>query len=49
MDKTESFEYTRGVLKRIEAEARAEIAAQGGNPYLEKVMDFLSEAYVLKQ
>ncbi|KAI8819363.1 geranylgeranyl pyrophosphate synthase [Fimicolochytrium jonesii] len=42
MKKTNSFEYVRQYLVRIEAEARAEIARLGGNAKLEKYLDILA-------
>ncbi|CAE6418401.1 unnamed protein product [Rhizoctonia solani] len=38
-DKTGTFEYTRGVLKKLDAQTRAEIARLGGNTRLEKFID----------
>ncbi|KAI9034061.1 geranylgeranyl pyrophosphate synthase [Hyaloraphidium curvatum] len=40
-----SFEYTRSYLRRIEKEARDEIARRGGNRELERVIDFLARDY----
>ncbi|KAJ1305969.1 hypothetical protein OPQ81_010684 [Rhizoctonia solani] len=38
-DKTGTFEYTRGVLKKLDAQTRAEVARLGGNKMLEKFID----------
>lgn len=40
-DRTKSFDYTVGVLKKLEGQTRDEIARLGGNPGLEKIMDIL--------
>jgi geranylgeranyl diphosphate synthase type 3 len=40
-DRTKSFEYTLGVLKKLEAQTRAEIHRLGGNEALEKIIDLL--------
>ncbi|KAJ7201877.1 isoprenoid synthase domain-containing protein, partial [Mycena pura] len=39
--KTRSFEYTLGVLEKLENQARAEIARLGGNVGLERIIDAL--------
>jgi len=39
--RTNSFEYTRDVLVKLEAQARAEIARFGGNEQLTKILDLL--------
>jgi geranylgeranyl diphosphate synthase type 3 len=38
---TRSFDYTVGVLAKLEQQARAEIARLGGNDGLEKIIDAL--------
>lgn len=38
---TQSFSYTRKVLKNLEAQARAEIARLGGNAKLSEIVDLL--------
>ncbi|KAG9050356.1 geranylgeranyl pyrophosphate synthetase [Tulasnella sp. UAMH 9824] len=40
-DRTASFEYTRGVLDKLDKQARAEVARLGGNPKLEAILDAL--------
>ncbi|KIO18432.1 hypothetical protein M407DRAFT_16246 [Tulasnella calospora MUT 4182] len=40
-DRTASFEYTRGVLDKLDQQARAEVARLGGNPKLEAILDAL--------
>ncbi|KAJ3215035.1 Geranylgeranyl pyrophosphate synthase [Dinochytrium kinnereticum] len=45
MEKTKTFEATISKLKEIEETARAEIARLGGNPLLERVVDYLSADY----
>jgi hypothetical protein len=39
--KTRSFEYTLGVLEKLENQARSEIARLGGNVGLERIIDAL--------
>jgi geranylgeranyl diphosphate synthase type 3 len=41
LEKFGSFSYTRGILKELDAEARAEVAKHGGNPLLEDILDDL--------
>jgi geranylgeranyl diphosphate synthase type 3 len=41
LEKFGSFNYTRHILKELDAQARAEIANLGGNPELEKVLNEL--------
>ncbi|KAJ3146029.1 geranylgeranyl pyrophosphate synthetase [Geranomyces variabilis] len=45
MRKTRSFEYVCATLKRIEADARAEIARLGGNKMLEGYLDLLARDF----
>lgn len=40
-DRTASFEYTRGVLDKLDRQARDEVARLGGNPKLEAILDAL--------
>ncbi|KAG8930314.1 geranylgeranyl pyrophosphate synthetase [Tulasnella sp. 419] len=40
--KTNSFDYTRAVLTKLESQAREEIKRLGGNPKLEAIIDLLS-------
>ena len=42
MKDTNSFEYTKNYLKKIEKKARDEIKRLGGNPMLEQLIDTLS-------
>lgn len=42
LERTNTFEYCREFLRKIEAEARQEIRDLGGNEKLEKIMDMLS-------
>lgn len=39
---THSFEYTRSVLKSLEAQARAEVTRLGSNPKLDAILDKLA-------
>ncbi|KAL8284194.1 hypothetical protein RQP46_004943 [Phenoliferia psychrophenolica] len=39
--KTNSFEYTRNVLAKLNKQARDEVARLGGNPGVEKILDML--------
>ncbi|KAJ3195442.1 Geranylgeranyl pyrophosphate synthase [Irineochytrium annulatum] len=48
MQQTKTFEYTVTRLKELERESRTEIADLGGNPLLEKVIDFLGAYYLDK-
>ncbi|KAF9222463.1 terpenoid synthase [Gyrodon lividus] len=41
-DSTHSFEYTLGVLRSLEGQARAEVARLGGNAMLETIFDRLA-------
>ena len=45
VEKSGSFEYTRGVLVKLEEELLAEIERLGGNPMLVKVVEKLSTLY----
>jgi len=45
VEKSGSFEYTRGVLVKLEEELLAEIERLGGNPMLVKVVEKLSALY----
>ena len=45
VEKSGSFEYTRQVLRKLEAELLGEIAELGGNPILGKVVEKLSALY----
>lgn len=45
VEKSGSFEYTRQVLLKLEAELLAEITTLGGNPILVKVVEKLSKLY----
>lgn len=45
MNKTNSFEYTREFLDKVEKEAREEIARLKGNPAVEKILDYLVGEY----
>ena len=42
MDETNSFEYTKQYLRKVESEALDEIRRLGGNPLLEGVIRQLS-------
>ncbi|TPX37538.1 hypothetical protein SmJEL517_g00639 [Synchytrium microbalum] len=42
MDETQSFEYTKSYLRRVEKQALSEIQRLGGNPYLDAVMKQLA-------
>jgi len=42
MEETNSFEYTRGVLRGLYREMMQEIEALGGNPPLVKIIDSLA-------
>ncbi|KAK4706131.1 geranylgeranyl diphosphate synthase, type III, partial [Phenoliferia sp. Uapishka_3] len=39
--KTNSFEYTRNVLTKLNQQAREEVAKMGGNPAVEKILEML--------
>jgi geranylgeranyl diphosphate synthase, type III len=39
---TKSFEYTRGVLGKLDAQAREEVRRLGGNTKLERILDSLA-------
>ncbi|KAL0832547.1 hypothetical protein ABMA28_000755 [Loxostege sticticalis] len=41
LERLGSFAYTRDTLTQLDAQARAEVAALGGNPYLEALLDDL--------
>lgn len=41
LEKYGSFAYTRDVLHQLDLNARAEVAALGGNPLLESILDEL--------
>lgn len=43
MNKTDTFQYTRRYLKKIEDSAREEIGRLGGNELLEGYLDYLEE------
>jgi len=40
---TDSFSYTRNVLEKIERQIRAELTRLGGNPFLEAILDRLTD------
>ncbi|XP_030373421.1 geranylgeranyl pyrophosphate synthase isoform X2 [Scaptodrosophila lebanonensis] len=41
LEKLGSFQYTRKVLETLDAEARAEVARLGGNPYMDRLLNKL--------